>query len=335
MRRRQLILLGVGAFLPLLACNLKPLMPFLPKTPAERLRANPVVLSRSCTSCHTIGDTGGTVGPVLNEVASRRTRDWLETWLRDPQAVKPGTKMPNFGFTDEELATVLNDLLAMRRETDPKAILEEVRSPEEAGRRLFEAYDCYACHRIGRTGRYNGPDLTWVGKWQDMAWEKNWLANPSAQRPGTFMPTFGLSGPEIEALTAFLGTLKGQQHAEDQRWKDPAYRNKPVKRGEFLFEKLGCRGCHGERGTAGGFHNPNAAPDESVPALTQAAARYDEAALRRIILGSKRPQRLDPQGPEPPLACPSWADVLAENELDDVVAYVKSLGPQKSKWNFR
>lgn len=332
-RKRRFVLLAAAVLLA--GCNLRPLMPFLPKSPAERLRGNPVVLAKSCTSCHTIGNTGGTVGPVLDQVTNRRTRDWLRTWLRNPQAVKPGTKMPTFGFSDEEIDTLLADLTNMRRDIDPKLVVAEAKGADDAGRRLFEAYDCYACHRIGSRGRYNGPDLTWVGKWQSMEWEKGWLQDPAAHRAGTFMPNFSLRQEEIAALTAFLGTLKGQAHEEDKRWESSAYRKKPVRRGELIFEKLGCRGCHGEAGTAGGFRNPNAAPDETVPALTKARERYSEAELKQVVLASRRPKKLNPSGPEPPLVCPGWDGVIADGEIDDLVAYVVSLGPKQSTWKFR
>lgn len=299
------------------------------KNPAEQLLKNPVATSRSCVSCHTIGESGGTVGPNLNQVGNRRSPAWLRKWLKNPPAVKPGTAMPNFGITDREIELLVADLTRARTVFDPQAILTESPSPVEAGRRLFEAYDCSACHRIGLKGGYNAPDLTWVGKWQDMTWEAGWLADPSAHRPGTFMPNFNLKPGEIKALTAFLGTLKGQAHMEDRRWADPLYRSKPVKRGELIFEKLGCRGCHGERGTAGGFRNPNAAPDQMVPPLTDVSGKHVDDEVKRIILSSRRPRPLNPARAEPPLVCPSWKGVLSDAELNDLVAYVTSLGSKQ------
>ena len=35
-----------------------------------------------------------------------------------------------------------------------------------------------------------------------------WLANPAEIKPGTFMPNLELTEKEIEALIAYLGTLK-------------------------------------------------------------------------------------------------------------------------------
>jgi hypothetical protein len=41
------------------------------------------------------------------ELAKRRLRpDWVEAWLRNPQALQEGTRMPNF-FTPENFSTVM------------------------------------------------------------------------------------------------------------------------------------------------------------------------------------------------------------------------------------
>jgi cytochrome c oxidase subunit II len=68
----------------------------------------------SCVNCHAIKGTTATsqVGPDLTHFASRKqigagivdnTPDNLRRWLRDPQQVKVGVKMPNFKFTDEQV----------------------------------------------------------------------------------------------------------------------------------------------------------------------------------------------------------------------------------------
>jgi len=49
-----------------------------------------------CTKCHDMLGvaSGGTRGPDLALVTSRVERDWFERWLRDPQRIEPGTRMP-------------------------------------------------------------------------------------------------------------------------------------------------------------------------------------------------------------------------------------------------
>ena len=52
-----------------------------------------------CQSCHTIGSTGGYVGPNLNNAGNWLTPAWIEAWLRNPQALVPDTIEPRRAFT--------------------------------------------------------------------------------------------------------------------------------------------------------------------------------------------------------------------------------------------
>ena len=73
----------------------------------------------SCVSCHTINGTAAhaRVGPDLTHFASRRklgagivdnTPERLHRWLADPRRVKPGVKMPDFNFTDEQVTQLVD-----------------------------------------------------------------------------------------------------------------------------------------------------------------------------------------------------------------------------------
>ncbi len=64
-----------------------------------------------CLSCHTLDGVGADVGPVLNGVRERLTREEIRTWLSGPWRVKPGTKMPDFGLTETELRVLADYLL--------------------------------------------------------------------------------------------------------------------------------------------------------------------------------------------------------------------------------
>jgi hypothetical protein len=61
----------------------------------------------SCFSCHqrgSISPEGPPEGwaPDLNMAQQRLRPDWIERWLRDPQKVQPGTKMPSFYEVTED-----------------------------------------------------------------------------------------------------------------------------------------------------------------------------------------------------------------------------------------
>ncbi|MFH1302949.1 MAG: cytochrome c oxidase subunit II, partial [Planctomycetota bacterium] len=68
----------------------------------------------TCPQCHTIYGTPAeaTIGPDLTHFARRKeigagvienTSENLALWLKDPQALKPGCKMPDFKLSDEHL----------------------------------------------------------------------------------------------------------------------------------------------------------------------------------------------------------------------------------------
>src|SRR5207245_9796360 len=83
----------------------------------------------ACVGCHTIqGVSGGATGPDLTHVGSRRTiaagllpntPENLAAWLRAPERIKPGVKMPNHGLGEADaraLATYLTSLKSTRVE---------------------------------------------------------------------------------------------------------------------------------------------------------------------------------------------------------------------------
>ncbi len=77
-------------------------------------RGREVFLGTTCVMCHSVRGTpaGSRAGPELTHFGSRRTlgagvrensRGHLAAWIRDPQEVKPGVRMPPHGFSEEDL----------------------------------------------------------------------------------------------------------------------------------------------------------------------------------------------------------------------------------------
>ena len=71
----------------------------------------PAMVTQVCQACHAVGGVGGVVGPSFDGVGQRFDREKLDAWLKDPQAVKPGTAMPNLGLTDAVRAELVTWLL--------------------------------------------------------------------------------------------------------------------------------------------------------------------------------------------------------------------------------
>lgn len=137
-----------------------------------------------------------------------------------------------------------------------------------------------------------------------------------------------------------------------------------VDRGKYLYTRTGCATCHGEEGK-GGVYNVNYVSG-FIPQLDNLADKmkvyWEEDAdiivqlletepnlLRleddppienynrfiaqylsiqnKIINGSPSIQKLDPNGPEPPLKMPAWEEQLSTEDINSILAYLITLFP--------
>lgn len=168
-------------------------------------RGAALVEARACRACHIIGGEGALVGPALDQVTLRRSKDWLKNWLREPTAMKPGTLMPEFDWSEDEFQAIFVYLKQFKIPVDGLSILEREENLSRAGEALIEAYQCWSCHRVtDESGRPIYPDLTNVKERRTSEWVKRWLKNPQTIKPGTYMPTFHLTDAEINALVGYL-----------------------------------------------------------------------------------------------------------------------------------
>ena len=88
-----------------------------------------------------------------------------------------------------------------------------------AGRRIFETTACVNCHAVSgtiATGHF-GPDLTHLMSRDTIAAGaaantpenlRTWIQNPDAIKPSSLMPAMQLSNHDLDALTAYLETLR-------------------------------------------------------------------------------------------------------------------------------
>ncbi len=77
--------------------------------------------AKGCTGCHMVDGQGATgPGPDLSHIgttpydALANTPEFLDRWLTDPPAVKPGTLMPKLPLTHEELDSLVRYLTALK-----------------------------------------------------------------------------------------------------------------------------------------------------------------------------------------------------------------------------
>lgn len=213
----------------------------LPQSPTEDLFA------RKCGSCHTVGK-GKRVGPDLKDAHKRRSRAWLEGFVRTPSAMLDndadarnlltefgGVRMPDLGLTPPE-AKGLVDLL-VRCSSEPcnlagKFTAATVATAQDVarGRALFTGSQplksggapCLSCHVVrGQTGPVPGgllgKDLTHVfARIGDEGLDAA-LANPAYPLMNRVFKDHPLDPAEVFALRAFLykANLGSEPAAED------------------------------------------------------------------------------------------------------------------------
>jgi cytochrome c2 len=135
------------------------------------------------------------IGPNLKEIKAKLRKDWIPVWLADPQAFRPGTKMPTFRFLNDDEIEAISAFLWQ------SAV--EVKLPSQAagdsahGKELFKTLGCLGCHSI------NGPaidmgdqviggdfaaNLSRVGEKANYDYIVRWVHNPR-QRLAPYSPT--------------------------------------------------------------------------------------------------------------------------------------------------
>jgi cytochrome c oxidase subunit 2 len=92
--------------------------PARPPASATASTGSQLFAANQCASCHQIRGTGavGTVGPDLTHLATRSSLAALtipnhpadlKRWIANPQAIKPGNRMPDLGLSSTQVAQIV------------------------------------------------------------------------------------------------------------------------------------------------------------------------------------------------------------------------------------
>lgn len=107
----------------------------------------------ACDGCHKRepGGEGGIVGPELSDAMMRIRPEWVFYWLKNPQAMRPDSPMPNFKMSDEQTRSILAYLMNLN-ESAPQAMAVSDRPMDaeriDKGKRIVESKNCGGCHKI-------------------------------------------------------------------------------------------------------------------------------------------------------------------------------------------
>ncbi|MCA9405819.1 MAG: c-type cytochrome [Candidatus Omnitrophica bacterium] len=171
-------------------------------------RGKELVASVGCMACHNVQPqsiaektTKDTLrrehGPNLIGLGSKVSKEWIYSWLKDPNRYHPTTRMPNLRLSDQEAADIAEYLYTSRNEKfeakkipavdqkvlgdivlgyltsmDTHAVSEEklaaMTQDEQlyfAGQKLINRYGCFSCHDIKGFDKAKpiGTELTEIG----------------------------------------------------------------------------------------------------------------------------------------------------------------------------
>lgn len=203
-----------------------------------------------CSACHSIGDVGGTIGPMLDGVGQRRSAEFLNARLSDaPEAVASYAKLtgqnlhnlaPHVRVSPDTAHALVSFLLTLPEPKGGFAVISHesgvVGRPapdlnfrpvaktaaSEEGRQLYEKAGCAQCHQIQNAGGFLGPDLDGIGQVVDRDYIANHITNAQAHALTTdqffelvpsSMPKFKLTPEQVQGITDYLMTLPKSQQA--------------------------------------------------------------------------------------------------------------------------
>ncbi len=291
-------------------------------------------VDRGCQACHKVDGVGGQLGPALDgeglktrhqvPMAHVQGEHTLVNWLRqhfdNPQQIVAGSRMRPPRLTPVENDALTIYMLSLQRRDLPQtyiapdriaALNDALYHKELRGEVLYNRF-CVQCHGEGTYGSWDPffhrfmPAVRGAGL-RSVA-DRDYLKKAIEQgRPGTLMPAWGKTGggltpAQVDALADYLA---GGAAPEKKPSAAPQPRG-DARRGGELFSQL-CAGCHG---------NNQLAPSLGNSAFQAAAS--DEFITRTIRRG--RPDTVMPAFQR------EGADGLGEDEIDDLLAYLRSLG---------
>jgi len=187
----------------------------------------------------------------------------------------------------------------------------EVTAQVDAGKMVWQKYDCIGCHTILGNGSYFAPDMTKAVERKPAGYLKQFLMDPRGVNPKAAMPKLGLSSLEADNLVAFLTWIS---KIDTNGWPPKpilaaaaGVAGKPQSRGQQIYQEQGCSACHNINGI-GGTSGPN---------LTHIGLNGKDVEWHVKHLK-------DPHSVNPKSAMPAY-DGLSDDDLKSLAAFLVTL----------
>lgn len=158
--------------------------------------------SQNCKACHPGAGKSG-IGPDLTKmIPAHRDAAWMIPHFKNPAQIVPGSSMPPVQLDDAGL----NALSAFVLKLTPQNEQGLMSAPDFAvqGATLYQTKHCDACHQIQGVGKKVGPPLDNIGAHRDRAWLEKHFIDPRSLSPGSMMPPYKFTPPEMDAICKYL-----------------------------------------------------------------------------------------------------------------------------------
>ncbi len=293
-------------------------------------------VEKGCRGCHKVNGVGGVLGKALDGIGTqprayfpmryvqgdKTAYTWLKEHFDDPRAIVPESEMRIVLLKDEDADLLTTYILTIRADEMPRdyrrirAAAQKVPDGEE----LYKMY-CIACHTTGKYSVYDEIFKRTIPAIMNSAFLR--VADDDQLRKfiedgrdNTQMTDWkedaaGLTDDEINKIVKFLAKSRPEQ------------KNKPfgrsifdgdISRGQEIYE-VRCAFCHGEDGMGGKNRL-------GISLVTPVVKEADPEFLLQTVRDGRAGTPMIPFG--------SSGINLSDQDILDVVAYVKSIKPAAS-----
>jgi mono/diheme cytochrome c family protein len=290
---------------------------------------------KGCLGCHKLNGVGGDLGaaldgvasrpllyfPMVNVIGDRTAYNWQKQHFDDPQAIVDNSEM-KVALTDEEAEQLTTFMFTLRKEEMPSnyKLIKNIIPKATDGASLYAMY-CSGCHGTGQQSIYDEVlDRTIPA-----------ISNPAFLRviDDFSLKTIVDEGRAGTQMTAWKGTASGLTKEELQvivnhiAQSRPAQmagpfdydaKNRDVARGQTVYEQR-CNYCHGDDGKGGGRKLGINLRNPTVQNLLK------PGLLARTVLHGRQGTPMPSFGAD--------GEGLSNDEIADVIAYVKTLSKKK------
>ena len=288
----------------------------------------------NCVACHKQSSVvlwEKKMGPDLSFEGARIKRDWLISYVQQPESIRPfgfyagsGSRMPNFLLIDSEVDTLTAYLLRRKEKFSSDSLLFEPKelsafSKAKALKLLKEKLSCLGCHQLGGEGGRIGPDLSSLSSRLQDEYSYRIIKDPKSLIPEAVMPRIETTAGTLDSVVNYLikQDLLRNESSYLSLVDNHPYFHQGLEKSESLYMKF-CVACHGLNGQGDGYNAKflPVAPTKHADAAYM-STRPDDTLFDGIFAGGYILNKSH--------LMPPWGFVLEYDDIRLLVSYIRKL----------